>query len=200
MQNRTSDSFNRKNLNNLKPIDSCDSVSGIITSSDSKNRLNSIKIDKVDSLKETESDNTNELATSFNYSNNKSDNDVIEKPNEPQITRIPITQVIEHYTNSTNDSKNLQFEKNSNSNNNLNKNSPLSTSSISMKLQTHSPTYLKSFNSNINNSDSHLITTVAKDTLPSPNKNLNTDTTTTTAENKRDPQSNQLRKFNGNFN
>lgn len=173
-------------------------MSGIITSSDSKNRLNSIKIDTVDSLKETESDNTNELRTSFNYNNNKNDNDVIEKPSEPQITRIPITQVIEHYTNSTNDLKNLQIEKNSTSNNNLNKNSPLSTSSISMKLQTHSPTYLKSFNSNINNSDSHLITTVPKDTLPSPNKNLNTDTTTN-PETKRDPQSNQLRKFNGNF-
>lgn len=35
--------------------------------------------------------------------------------------------------------------------------------------------------------------------LPSPNKNLNTDTTTTTPETKRDPQSSQLKKFNGNF-
>jgi CCR4-NOT transcription complex subunit 7/8 len=165
----TNSSSYRQNIRDLKAIDSVDSVSGLLTTSESKNNLkqifnnnkNSNNItNKFSNIDENEIvNNSNELiekpisiSTSNNFSINnnnnndknikldylndiKNDNDNIYNLNQQQSLqqyhrRSPITPIIRHYNDKSPNNQQPQ----------------LHTSSISIKLETHSPTHLKSFN------------------------------------------------------
>lgn len=143
----------KQNLKDLKSIDSMDSVAGLLTTSESKNKLNNynskfsnivessddvpISIQKLpavsSSLEERRNLKTHPHTTDYlNDTRNDNDNVNTITNNSSSTTttlrRSPITPIIRH--DNTNKTSNQQ----------------LATSSISIKLETHSPTHLKSFN------------------------------------------------------
>lgn len=157
--------FNRKSLNQLKPIDSVDSVSGLIdgtslTQSDAKKFSNIKEVDNDDSPKSSKEPSKFE----YNFLKNDNDNLSSHKSEAPSSKRPPITPIIKHYENT-------------NKNNNEN-NSPLTASSISMKVEPHSPTHLRSFKNYDEQNEKHSNNSINN----SPNRTNNPTT-----------------KFNGNF-
>jgi 1-phosphatidylinositol-4-phosphate 5-kinase len=155
LQTNPTSPTNFKNFNQIKPIDSVDSVVGLMdsqqagdnpnTTSLSKSYINSQskKISNIEELADTESS----LSETNKYTSNDNDNDNNNKKYFDNINndndtsrqgggtnRAPITHIIKHYENKPHY---LEEKKRSNS--------PLSTKSISMKLEPHSPTQLRSF-------------------------------------------------------
>ena len=106
-----------------------DSVAGIMEATDVTNLNNNVKkftnIEEIDSDSPKSNPDKEKKTFEYNYVNN--DNDNLDMNNKAQ--RLPITPIIKHYENT----------------NKTNNNSSLSVNSISMKLDPHSSTHLKSF-------------------------------------------------------
>lgn len=137
----TNSTFSKKNLNQLKPIDSVDSVSGLLDGttqaeatgpskaySSQNKKFSNILESEFDSRSSSPQKNvSNNDKKSFDYNNIKNDNDNVNTSKSISTNnRPPITPIIKHYEKS-------------------NSNSPLSHNFISMKLEPHPTSYLKSF-------------------------------------------------------
>lgn len=171
----TNNMFAKKNLNQLKPIDSVDSVSGLLDGpmqaeangpskafiSQNKKFSNIVESD-VDLSSPKYKSNNEKTNFEYNFIKNDNDNVNISRPNSNNI-RAPITPIIKHYEKT-----------------NINNTSPISTNSISMKLDPHPASHLKSFENYNDKNDQH-----------------HSSSSTNNSSSKSNRTSNENQKFNG---
>ena len=138
--------ISRNKFSNIEEVESIDSVA-IVTTMTRNDRAQS-------------NNKLNKSNTNFDYSNINNDND--NSDTNSRMPRTPITPIIKHYENIPD-----------NSNKTRRSASPLSTNSITMKLEPHSPTRLKSFKNYDNTNDDQYNQINCSNVLPSPHHNHN---------------------------